>query len=344
MKYFFVIACIGILSACNNDQTKSEEQPMKTDSLATIGVLEKMDPALDAIVSPNAKAEIIAEGFDWSEGPLWLEKTNTLIWSDVPKNTIYKWTAEKGKEVYLTPSGYTDTAKRGGEMGSNGLTLDNDGNLVLCQHGNRQMARMNSPVDDPKPEFTTIAGKYKGKRFSSPNDAVYSSKGELFFTDPPYGLESQSDKDPKKEISFNGVYKVKKNGEVVLLTDSITRPNGIAFLPGEKQLIVASSDPEKPNWYIFDVDENDMLKNGRIFFSAAGMDRSLRGLPDGFKVDKKGNIFASGPGGILFFNSEGKLLGRLKLSDSVSNCAFSPDQKTLYITNDMRVLRFKMRD
>ena len=237
----------------------------------------------------------------------------------------------------------TDPVKRGGEMGSNGLTLDTEGNLVLCQHGNRQMAKMDAPLDKPEAKYITIANKYNGKRFSSPNDAVFNSTGELFFTDPPYGLESQSDNDPKKEISFNGVYKVKKNGEVILLVDSITRPNGLAFLPGEKKLIVACSDPDKPNWYVFDVN-GDSLINGKIFYSTADRDKSLKGLPDGLKVDKNGNVFATGPGGVWIFNSEGKPLGKIKVEESTSNVALSPDEKTLYITNDMYVLRVKMRE
>jgi len=331
------------MTACNNNNESPKTEEKADSTKKTIGTLEKMDPALDAIISPDAKAEIIADSLDWSEGPLWVEKINALIFSDVPQNIVYKWTAEKGKEVYLTPSGYTDTAKRGGEMGSNGLTLDKNGHLVLCQHGNRQIARMNSSVDNPQPLFTTLAGKYKGMRFNSPNDVIFNSKGEIFFTDPIYGLESKSDNDPKKETPYNGVYKVKTDGTVVLLVDSITRPNGIALTPDEKKLIVACSDPEKPNWYIFDVDDNG-LKNGKLFFSCVGEDKTLPGLPDGFKIDKNGTIFASGPGGIRIFNPEGKMLGRLKLENPASNCALSPDQKTLYITNDMYVLRLKMRD
>jgi gluconolactonase len=343
MKYLLLLFCIGCMTACNNNSESPKTEEKADSTKKTIGTLEKMDPALDAIISPDAKAEIIADSLDWSEGPLWVEKINALIFSDVPQNIVYKWTADKGKEVYLTPSGYTDTAKRGGEMGSNGLTLDNNGQLVLCQHGNRQIARMNSSVDNPQPLFTTLAAKYKGMRFNSPNDVIVNSKGEIFFTDPIYGLESKSDNDPKKETPYNGVYKVKTDGTVVLLVDSITRPNGIALTPDEKKLIVACSDPEKPNWYIFDVDDNG-LKNGKIFFSCVGEDKTLPGLPDGFKIDKKGTIFASGPGGIRIFNPEGKMLGRLKLENPASNCALSPDQKTLYITNDMYVLRLKMRD
>jgi gluconolactonase len=307
----------------------------------TIGVIERIDPSFDKIVSTDAKAEIIAEGFVWSEGPVWVEQYKMLLFSDVPRDTIFKWTEKNGKEVYLTPSGYTGATPRGGEMGSNGLTLDKNGSLVMCQHGDRQVARMDASVDRPAPKYISIADKYNGKKFNSPNDLVFNSKGELFFTDPPYGLEKQMD-DPKKEIPFQGVYKVKTNGQVVLLTDSLTRPNGIALFPGEKQLLVANSDPEKPNWYIFDL-VGDYLKNGKIFYSSAGHDKSLKGLPDGFKIDKNGNVIASGPGGVFFFNKDGKLLGKLKLENATSNITLSPDEKTIYITNDMYVLRLRMR-
>jgi gluconolactonase len=332
MKQLFAIGFLMLFISC---QSKQENK--------TIGNVERIDAALDAIISPGAKAEVIAEGFNWSEGPLWIEKTNTLIFSDVPENKIYKWTESKGMALYLTPSGYTDTIKRGGEMGSNGLLLNNEGKLVLCQDGNRQMASMDAALDEPLPKFITIASNYNGKRFSSPNDAVYNKDGELFFTDPPYGLETKSDNDPKKEIPFNGVYKVRKDGKVILLVDSIPRPNGIAFLPGEKKLLIACSDGRKPNWYVYDVN-GDSLSNGKIFYSAAGSPKEAKGGPDGMKVDKHGNVFASGPGGIWIFNKDAKLLGKLHLTEQASNCALSTDEKTLYITNDMYVLKFKMRD
>jgi gluconolactonase len=341
MKKLLICLPVLLFISCNNNN-----EPAKANGLKykTTGVLEKMDPSLDSIITPGAQAEIIAEGLDWSEGPLWVESQKMLLFSDVPRDTIFKWTEENGKEVYLTPSGYSDTIKRGGEMGSNGLTLDNNGNLILCQHGNRQVAKMDAPLDKPAPKYIALATSYNGKKFNSPNDAVYNSKGELFFTDPPYGLEKQMD-DPKKEIPFQGVYKVKTNGEVVLVTDLLTRPNGIAFLPGEKTLLVANSDRDNPNWYAFDVAGVDSFTNARVFYSAAGLDKSLKGLPDGMKVDKNGNVFATGPGGVWIFNSHGKVLGKIKLTDApTSNCALSADEKTLYITNDMYVLRVKMRD
>jgi gluconolactonase len=339
MKKLLPICLIALLSACNNAENKNE--PM-TEKYKTTGTIERIDAALDALIDTSAKPEIIAEGFEWSEGPLWIEKNNMLLFSDVPTNTIYKWTEAKGKEIYLKPSGYTDsvpsTCK---EPGSNGLILDSEGNLVLCQHGDRRMARMDAALDKPAAKFITLANKYNGKRFSSPNDAVYNL-GELFFTDPPYGLSTQDDKDPKKEILFNGVYKVKKDGTVVLLIDSITRPNGIAFFPEGKRLLVACSDPDKPNWYCFDV-SGDSLINGKIFYSTAGHDKNWKGLPDGLKIDRNGNVFATGPGGVWIFNSSGKLSGMIKLDEATSNIALSPDEKIMYITNDMYVLRLKMR-
>ena len=308
------------------------------------GSIERLDPALDKIIDNNARPEIIAEGFEWSEGPLWVQEFNMLLFSDVPANTIYKWTEANGKEIYLTPSGYTDSVvSKSKEPGSNGLLLDLEGRLVLCQHGDRRMARMDAPLDKPTANFISLAEKFNGKRFSSPNDAVYNSAGELFFTDPPYGLELQNDQDPGKETPFNGVYKLKKDGQVTLLTDSITRPNGLAFLPGEKQLIIANSDPSKPVWFIYSV-EGDSLTDETIFYSSAGQDKTLKGLPDGLKIDKNGIVYATGPGGVWIFNSVGKLLGKIKLEEATSNIALSSDEKTLFITNDMYVLRLIMKN
>lgn len=330
MNRILLAIIMSIFLSCNNDHFK------------TTGSIEKIDASLSSILADDAKIEIIADGFEWSEGPVWVEDHKMLLFSDVLTNTIYKWTEEKGKEVYLTPSGYTGTVPRGGEMGSNGLTLNKDGKLVLCQHGNRQMAWMDADLSAPKPDFNTIADNYQGKRLNSPNDAVYRSNGDLFFTDPPYGLLKNVD-DSSKEIPFQGVYKVSPFGGIKLLTDSLTRPNGIAFMPGEKTLLVANSDPDKKKWYAFDLDANDSLINPRIFYDASSSPATEKGLPDGMKIDKNGNVFAAGPGGIWIFNKEGKLLGKIKLDEATSNCAFSPDQKTLYITNDMNVLRVKLK-
>jgi len=303
------------------------------------GTIERLDPAVDQLISANAKVEIVAEGFDWSEGPLWLEEEQMLLFSDIPKNTIYKWTEEKGKEVYLTPSGYTSDVKRGGETGSNALILNPQGKLVLCQHGDRRMAMMDADIKDPKPIFKTIAGTYKGKKFNSPNDAIYNSKGELFFTDPPYGLEKNMD-DPLKELSFQGVFKVKTNGEVVLLVDSLSRPNGLVLTPDEKTLIVGNSDGAKRAWFAFDLSENDSVSNARIFYDATN-DKD-EGAPDGMKMDKNGNLYSTGPGGIWIFDKNAKVIGKIKIPGRVSNVAFTKDQKTMFITADNYLLRVRL--
>jgi len=327
-----ILALWLVFGSCKNKESK------------VIGTIERLDPDLNAIVDEQAKAEIIADGFEWSEGPVWVERYKMLLFSDVPKNTIFKWTEENRRETYLMPSGYTGTVLRYGEPGSNGLLLNTDGKLVLCQHGDRRMAVMDAPLDNPKANFITLADKYDGKKFSSPNDAVFRSNGDLFFTDPPYGLTNGERDSVNREMPFNGVYKVTRDGHVSLLVDTLTRPNGIGFLPGEKTLIVANSDPAKAIWYAFDINEKDSLTNARVFYDAtAEKGKDIKGLPDGFKVDKNGNIFASGPGGIWIFNKDGKVLGKIKLPEAASNCALANDDKMLYITNDMYVLKVKLR-
>ncbi|HEX6179920.1 MAG TPA: SMP-30/gluconolactonase/LRE family protein [Chitinophagaceae bacterium] len=333
MKITYALA-LAFLAACGTPEKK-------TTSYQVIGSIERIDPEINSVIDTGAVMEIIAEGFDWSEGPVWLEKQNKLLFSDVPKNTIYSWTEEKGQEVYLTPSGYTGTTPRGGETGSNGLRLMGD-SLVLCQHGDRQVGVMSASLDAPQPTFRTIAGLYNGKKFNSPNDLAIRSNGDIFFTDPPYGLEKGMN-DSLKESTFQGVYRVTRDGKVSLLIDSITRPNGIVFTPGEKTVIVANSDPAKPFWYAFDI-SGDSLTNARIYHDASAAAKAEKGLPDGLKISKQGYVFASGPGGLWIFNKDGKLIGKCKIPEATSNCALSDDEKTLYITSDMYVLRLKLRD
>ncbi len=326
LKYLFIASIL--LASCQSKQYK------------TIGSIERIDPSLDQLISPDAKLEIIAEGFEWSEGPLWIEDQQMLLFSDVPKNTVYQWTEKNGSSVYLTPSGYTGATARGGEPGSNGLLLFNN-QLLLCQHGDRRLAIMESSLDKPTPQFKTVGGSYNGKRFNSPNDAVADSKGNFYVTDPPYGLEKNVD-DPAKETPYQGVYKIDTKGKVFLLVDSLTRPNGIALSPDEKFLFVANSDPAKAIWYRYELGDSSVT-NGKIFYDVTKLTATEKGLPDGMKIDKEGNIFASGPGGLFIFNADGKLIGRVKIPEATANCALSADEKILFITSDMYVLRLKMR-
>jgi len=238
----------------------------------------------------------------------------------------------------LKPSGYTGTTARGGEPGSNGLNVDAEGRLILCQHGDRRVARL---ADDGK-SFVTLADRYEGKRFNSPNDSAYTSKGDLYFTDPPYGLLGKND-DPAKEIPFNGVYRLAKDGKVTLLTKEMTYPNGIAFSPDEKTLYVANSDPDKAIWMAFPVQDDGTLGKGRVFFDATSMAKAGRkGLPDGMKVDRAGNIFATGPGGVLVFDPDGTHLGTFDTNEATANCGWGDDGSSLYITADMYLGRVKL--
>lgn len=304
--------------------------------------IEQFSPLLAKIIDPEAKVEVMGKGFDWTEGPLWVEEHQMLLFSDIPQNSIYKWTEGEGKSLYLKPAGYTGDVPRGGETGSNGLLLNAAGELVLCQHGDRRMAVMSAPLDAPKAEFKTIVGDYQGKKLNSPNDAVYKGNGDLYFTDPPYGLEKNVD-DPLKELPFQGVYKVSPNGELTLLLDSLTRPNGIAFLPGEETVIIANSDPGKPYWYAYDLDGEGLLFNGRVFHDGTAASKKAHGMPDGLKVDQQGNVFVTGPGGVWIFNKSGEALGRIRLNRLASNVALSRDGNTIFITADDHVLKLVIR-
>jgi gluconolactonase len=209
---------------------------------------------------------------------------------------------------------------------------------VLCQHGDRRLATLDAPLNAPKSVFETLADRYDGKKFNSPNDVAIRKNGDYFFTDPPYGMPENL----QQETPFQGVYKLSK-GTVTLLVDSLTRPNGIAFSPDEKTIVIANSDSEKARWYAYDLTENDSVINGRIFYDATEAAKSEAGSPDGLKIDKQGNVFATGPGGIWIFNKDAKLLGKIKIPVPTANCAFSPDEKTLYITADQYLVRLKMR-
>ncbi len=304
----------------------------------TFGTIERNDPRFDRLVPRDAVIEKLADGFDWSEGPVWVKDGGYLLFSDVPENTVFQWKEGEKVRVYLKPSGYTGATSRGGEPGSNGLNLDAQGRLVLCQHGDRRVARLG---DDHK-SFVTLADRYQGKRFNSPNDSVYKSNGDLYFTDPPYGLLKKND-DPAKELDFNGVYRLSKDGTVTLLTKEMTYPNGIALSPDEKTLYVANSDPDKAIWMAFPINEEGTTGKGRVFFDATSLAKAgKKGLPDGMKVDRSGNLFATGPGGVLVFDPDGTHLGTFNTGEATANCGWGEDGSTLFITADMYLARVRL--
>jgi gluconolactonase len=302
----------------------------------TLGKIDRLDPRFDKLVPKEAAIEKLAEGFDWAEGPVWNRQGGFLLFSDVPRNHVLKWKEGEGVSVFLEPSGYTGSKPRGGEPGSNGLLIDSAGNLVLCQHGDRRVARLGK---DGK--FITLADHYQGKRFNSPNDGVFHSSGDLYFTDPPYGLLGLNN-DPTKELDFNGVYRLSKDGKLTLLTREMSFPNGIALSPDERTLYIANSDPKKAIWMAFDLRPDGTIDNGRVFFDATRWVGEKKGLPDGMKVDAAGNVFATGPGGVYVFAPDGTHLGNIDPEQATANCGWGNDGSTLYLTADMYLCRIKL--
>jgi gluconolactonase len=335
-----ILMLLLLLPGCGGD--RSGEAAVE-EQLQTIGTIERLDPAIDSLIPPDAVIEILADGFDWAEGPVWVEDGEYVLFSDVPQNRIYRWKEGEGSQVWLEPSGYTGDTPRGGQPGSNGLLIDSEGRLVLCQHGDRRVARMDAPLTAPEPVFTTLADRYEGKRFSSPNDATFDSQGALFFTDPPYGLP-EGPGDPTQETPYNGVYRRGADGEVTLLTDELSFPNGIGLSPDEKTLYVANSDPDRAIWMAYDLQPSGTIANGRVFFDATDLvSEDNPGLPDGLKVDAAGNLFATGPGGVLVFSPDGRHLGTIRTTQATANCAFGEDGRTLYMTADGYLLRLRLR-
>ncbi len=310
----------------------------------TIGSVERLAPDMDYLIAPGTKIEKLASGFAWAEGPVWNRKTGTLLFSDVPRNVVFEWKEGVGTRDYLYPSGFTQAHRREGndrEQGSNGLTFDAEGRLVLCQHGDRRVARF-----VPGKGFVTLAQYYLNRRFNSPNDLVYDAKGNLYFTDPTYGLP-RDPANPEKllgqELLLSGVYLLRPNGEVVLVVKDLTFPNGVALSPLGKLLYVAVSDPESPRIMSYPVRPDGTLDAGSVFFDAKPLMAQGKGLPDGLKVDKEGNLFATGPGGVLVISPLGKLLGIIKPGETTANCAWGNDGTTLYMTADTVLCRIKTK-
>ncbi|HEX2395544.1 MAG TPA: SMP-30/gluconolactonase/LRE family protein [Bacteroidales bacterium] len=338
INLIIIIATLGTVATCRSKSGEQPSQPVDSRYKKT-GSVERLSPELDRIIDSSEKPEIIAGGFEWTEGPLWLPGQDMLIFSDIPNNAIYQWTEKDSIKLYLKPAGFTDTSsRREGEEGSNGLLLDPSGRLVLCQHGDRRMARMEAPLDHPEPVFTTLTDKYNGKRLNSPNDAVFNSHGDLFFTDPPYGLEKGFD-DPARELNFTGVFRLSSDGKLTLITDKLSAPNGVALSTDEKKLYVSNSgDGEQAFLMEYELNENGSTSEGRVFMRPKG-----EGHMDGLKVRGDGIIFTTGPGGVLILTPDGKHLGTILTGQATSNCALDESGNYLYITADDFLMRIRLK-
>lgn len=312
--------------------------------------VQKLDPAIDRLVPARAVVTRVATGFNkWTEGPVWT-RSNSLLFAEIPGNSIMIWRPGAAATVFMHPSGYTGSAPYGGpEPGSNGMTLDAQGRLTVAGHARRNVWRLEKL--DPSATVTVLADTYEGKQLNSPNDLVYRSDGSLYFTDPPYGLPTQGDQDPAKELKVNGVYRIvgaanRKPGappdraKLQLLIKDLPRPNGIAFSPDEKFLYVDNSEPKKL-WMRYTVQPDGSLANGTLLYDATA--DSAPGAPDGMKVDKEGNIYSAGPGGVWIFSAAGKHMGTIKVPEKVGNLAWGGSLgKTLYITASTSVYSIEL--
>ena len=303
----------------------------------TVESVERLDDEINLLIDVDATVEILADGFSWSEGPVWVPQLNAVLFTDVPENKLYRWDEANGLSVFIDPSGYTGYAPNEKKTGGNGLILDTKGNLLIAQQGDRRIAKVMAPLDKPG-AFTTVVDRFEGKRFHSPNDLILHSNGDLFFTDPPYGLKG--DNDLLRELQTNGVYRLNKAGKLSLVYDQLNRPNGLALSPDEKTLYVANSDTKRNLWMAFDL-VNGQLLNERVFFDATSIDRP--GLADGMKVNKKGYVFATGPGGVLIFNPQGDHLGTILTPERTANCAFNEDESILYMTSHHYLTRIQLK-
>jgi gluconolactonase len=322
-----VLAATGLQDACAQG----------TRNFPVIGIIHRFDPQLDELIPKDAKIEVLSSRFQWAEGPVWEKASGTLLFSDVIANQTLQWKEGEGVRVYLRPSGYTGITHPpySKEPGANGLMIDRNGQLISCEHGDRRLSVLTKGGGK-----RTLVDNYEGKRLNSPNDGCIKSNGDIYFTDPPYGLPQQEG--PPRELDFCGVYRLATDGKLTLLVKDMTRPNGIAFSPDEKTLYVAQSDFKSAIWKSFPVLEDGMLGPGKVFADVTeNVEKKMPGLPDGMKVDAKGHLFATGPGGCYIFTPEGKLLGRIDTGEKTANCAWGNDGTVLYLCADMYICRLK---
>ena len=331
------LALAALAAACGSQPPPEEETaaPMPPADTGD-GTILRVDPGFDALVPLDARIEKLADGFMFTEGPVWVRRGSGephLLFSDIPANAIKKWSPSEGVTDFMSPVFEGDPGQRS-QVGSNGLLLDAEGRLILCEHGNRRVSRIEADGS-----LTVLVDRYDGKRLNSPNDGVFHSNGWLYFTDPPYGLAGQ-DEDPTKELDFNGIYRLSPEGELELLVSDQTRPNGLGFSADERTLYVANSDGNQKVWFAYDVLEDGRLGPGRVFFDVQA--ETATGAADGMTVDDDGHLFATGPGGVWVFRPDGTHLGTIQPDEVPANAAWGDDGSTLYMTARTGLYRIRL--
>jgi len=303
-----------------------------------IGRITWHAPAFTQLVAANAQIEVLAAGLGHLEGPVWVADSSMLLFSDTQTQTLYRWTAARGLSKFLEKSGYTGRLPYSKEPGSNGLALDGRGNLLLCEHGDRRLARLPLAGQSGK---MTVTDNFEGRRYNSPNDVLLHPNGSLYFTDPPYGLPQQ-ERDPQREIDVAGVYRLDSKGLVTREISELSRPNGLATTADGRTLYISESDSLKPRIWAYEVKTNGKLEKGRVFFDMSSLPRPrYKEQPDGLKVDRAGNVWATGFGGISVISPTGQLLGSIDTGEVVANCAWGDDGRTLYIASGTFLCRLK---
>nr|WP_294812928.1 SMP-30/gluconolactonase/LRE family protein [uncultured Sphingomonas sp.] len=307
----------------------------------TIGSITRLDPGLDAVIDANAPIEVLGTGYRWTEGPVWVKNGGYLLFSDVPANIAYRWKQGEGITPFLNPSGLVGPIPAGiREAGSNGLGVDAQGRLIIADSGTRAIAAL----DLATKRRTILADRYEGKRFNSCNDVAFGRGGAIYFTDPPYGL-TEGDTSPLKELAFNGVFRLDRDGKVRVIDDTLKRPNGIGLCPKKTTLYVAMSDEARPQILAYPLGADGMPRAAPTVFHdfSEPLARKLPGMPDGLEVDKAGRLFASGPGGIYVLSPEGKALGLIATGKAAANCAFGEDGRTLFLTSSDMLARVRLK-
>lgn len=327
----------GLFATCLTLLSGQILQAQDSTNFPTIGEVLRFDPALDEVIDKDAQIEVLSSGFAWGEGPVWNKEGGYLLFSDVHRNRVIKWTEGVGAEVFLEPSGFSGIGSYSLGLGSNGLAIDSQGRLLSCEHGDRRVSIM--VFNEGK---RTLVDNYQGKRFNSPNDLTLSKSGNLYFTDPTYGLP-QREEDPTRELDFAGVYFLNTQGELSLVTDKLRFPNGVALSPDDKTLYVAQSDPEYPIVVAFPLRPDGSAGEGRVLFNAKPHTNLGEGNPDGLKTDQSGNLWVTGMGGVMVISPKGKMIGHIATGEKTANCAWGNDGSVLYITADTYLCRIQTK-
>ena len=320
MQRLCLVAILAVAVSCGGggDPEPVEEAAAPPEPTPSAGTIERLDPAFDALVSTDAVIEHLADGFGFTEGPVWVDDGDGfLLFSDIPGNRIVKWEPDGTVSDFLAP--VFEGEYESGLVGSNGITVDPAGDIVFTEHFNGRLSRI--AADGSR---SVVVDTFEGGRFNSPNDLDYHSDGTLYFTDPPYGLPTPDD----RAQDVNGIYRLAPDGEVTRLADQ-EGPNGIAFAPDESRLYVA--DSAAGFWNAYGVEADGTLGEAELLLDASGVDEP--GAPDGLKVDAQGNLWATGPGGVWVIAPDGRHLGTIKPTEVPANVAFGDDdRRTLYMT------------